>query len=301
MNNDAGARLCVFTSSAWKDYALLDSGDGKRLEEFGAYKLIRPDKQAIWKPGLSSNEWSSAHAEFIAGGGEKGGWWQFREQTPHFWTIKYRDLVLGVQVDESRNVGVFPEQAANWDWLTEQIMSVSDPVNILNLFAYTGIASLTAAQAGASVTHVDASKRMIHLGRENQNRSGLSKRPIRWIVDDVIKFVKREHRRGRKYEGILMDPPRFGRGPKGETWEVLKMLPMLLEECVKILSPEPLLFLITAYAAPISAITLGNLLRDNLHDYSGFVTAGEMGIIEKSLGRTLPTAVSARWSKLSDS
>lgn len=295
MNNSSGMKFNVFTSPNWNDYELLDSGVGKKLEVFGKYKLIRPEKQAIWKPGLEINEWNSAHAEFIVGGGEKGGRWEYKDQIPHSWTIKYRKLVIKVQVDDSRNLGVFPEQAVHWDWLTETIQSVSYPVKILNLFGYTGIASITAACAGARVTHVDASKGMVRLGRVNQEESGLSDRPIRWIVDDAVKFVRREARRGRRYDGVIMDPPRFGRGPKGEKWEVLKMLPMLVEECISILSPEPLLFLTTAYAAPLSAITLGNLLNDALKDFSGFVTVGEMGIVEKSLGRTLPTAVSARW------
>lgn len=289
-------KLDLLVPTDWKDYALLDSGDNLRLEEFGSYKLIRPDKQAIWKQGLSSEAWKSAHAEFIVGGGETGGQWKYMTKMPHSWTIMYKDLVIAIHADESRNLGVFPEQAVHWDWLRSEIKRTSRPVNILNLFGYTGLASIAAASAGASVTHVDASKRMISFGRINQENNGLSDHPIRWIIDDVVKFVRREIRRGRKYDGILMDPPKFGRGPKGEIWEVMKMLPMLINECINLLTSEPLLFLVTSYSAPISAISLENIMNDIVRKFAGSVNLGEMGIVEKSLGRILPTAVYARWS-----
>jgi 23S rRNA (cytosine1962-C5)-methyltransferase len=296
MMMDVKEKLDVLTPSAWKDYALLDSGDSHRFEEFGLYKLIRPDKQAIWKRGLPNEAWKSAHAEFTIGGGERGGQWKYRAKISDSWTIMYKDLIIALHADESRNLGVFPEQATHWDWLRGEIKSASRPVNILNLFGYTGLATIAAASEGARVTHVDASKRMIRFGRINQDNNGLSDHPIRWIIDDVFKFVRREFRRGNKYDGILMDPPKFGRGPKGEIWEVMKMLPMLIDECIKLLSSDPILFLVTAYSAPISAISLQNILLDLIRKFAGSVTLGEMGIEEKSLGRILPTAVYARWS-----
>lgn len=293
---DVKEKLDVLTSTAWTDYALLDSGDGFRLEKFGPYELIRPDKQVIWKRGLPGEAWKSAQAEFTLGRGERGGQWRYKAEIPESWTIKYKDLIIVIHADESRNLGVFPEQAANWDWLRREIKSASRPVNILNLFGYTGLATIAAAKAGARVTHVDASKRMIRFGRINQEKNGLIDHPIRWIADDVVKFVSRENRRGNKYDGIVMDPPKFGRGPKGEIWEVMKMLPNLIDECIKLMASEPILFLVTVYSAPISAVTLKNLMNDFLLKFPGIITLGEMGIEEKSIGRILPTAVYARWS-----
>jgi 23S rRNA (cytosine1962-C5)-methyltransferase len=293
-------KLIILTSPDWKDYALLDSGNNRRLEKFGDYTLIRPDKQAIWHPGLDDNEWRSANAEFLPGGGEKGGSWRFQNQVPQTWSIKYKDLEFWAHLSESKNLGVFPEQATHWDWLRKQIRRSYRSVNILNLFGYTGLASLAAASVGAQVTHVDASKYSITLARNNQMKCGLADRPIRWIVDDALKFVKRESRRGKKYDGIIMDPPKFGRGPKGEIWDVTKMLTKLLEECSKILSDSPIFFLITVYSVPISAITLQNLIKEIIQDNKYSVDVGEMGIVEESKGRVLSTAVFARWSFLED-
>jgi 23S rRNA (cytosine1962-C5)-methyltransferase len=289
-------RYLILTTDGWDDYALLDSGNNRRLEKFGPYILIRPDKQAIWEPGLAESDWKSAHSEFTPEKDEKGGSWNMRCPIPHSWSLKYRDLEFKVHLGESKNVGVFPEQATQWDWLRNQIDKVSHPVNILNLFGYTGLATLSAASTGAYVTHVDASKHSINIARENQVLSGLTDRPVRWIIDDALKFAKRENRRGRMYDGIVMDPPKFGRGPKGEIWDVRKMLIKLLDECRKILTSTPLFFLVTVYAIPISAITLRNLLEGLLEDYAGCLEVGEIGILENSRGRFLSTAVFARWS-----
>jgi 23S rRNA (cytosine1962-C5)-methyltransferase len=288
-------KLNILTSQDWEDYALLDSGDNRKLEKFGIYKLIRPDKQAIWKPGLSEDDWKSAHAEFKPEDGETGGRWRINNQLPRSWTLRYKDLEFTVHLGDSKSIGVFPEQAAHWDWMRGQLQQLPYPANILNLFGYTGLASITAAGAGAQVTHVDASRYSIGLARDNQKLSGLSDRPIRWIVDDALKFVKREYRRNKRYDGIIMDPPKFGRGPKGEIWDVMRMLPKLLEECSKILSKKPLFLLITVYAVPISAITLRNLIEGTFTNSGGCIDVGEMGILERSKGRILPTAVFARW------
>lgn len=288
-------RLIVLTSPDWVDYTLLDSGNSQRLEKFGAYTLIRPDKQALWEPGLTDAEWRIASAEFIPGGGERGGSWSIKDRVPESWQLKYKNLEFYAHLGESKNLGVFPEQAAHWDWLIKQINKASRPANILNLFGYTGLATLAAASAGARVTHVDASKFSITLARNNQIKSGLADCPIRWIVDDAIKFVKREHRRGNKYDGIILDPPKFGRGPKGEIWDIMKMLAKLLNECANIISKSPIFILITVYAVPISAVTLHNLIREFIQDRGSF-EVGEMGIVEKSKGRVLSTAVFARWS-----
>jgi 23S rRNA (cytosine1962-C5)-methyltransferase len=290
-------KLNIITSQDWADYVLLDSGNSRRLEKFGKYILIRPDKQAIWQPGLSEAEWKSAIAEFIPAEGEKGGRWSIKNKIPHSWSLKYRALEFMVHLGESKNIGVFPEQAAQWDWICEQLNKASHSAKILNLFGYTGLSSIAAASSGASVTHVDASKFSINLARDNQKLSGLSDHPIRWIIDDALKFVKREYRREREYDGIIMDPPKFGRGPKGEIWDVRKMLPKLLEECSKILSTKPILFLVTVYAVPLSAITLRNLLDGIIKTKNGCLDVGEMGIVERSRGRILPTAVFARWSR----
>jgi len=202
----------------WEQYELIDSGNGLKLERYGDHVLIRPEPEAIWKPALPSMQWQAAHATFTPGKGEEFGSWNFHKPISDRWEMNFKDLRFWLQLSKSRHIGVFPEQASQWDFINNQIYESKHALKILNLFGYTGIASLSAAQAGAHVTHVDASQKAIHWARENQILSGLGKKPIRWIVDDALKFVRRELRRNNLYDGIILDPPKFGRGPKGEVW-----------------------------------------------------------------------------------
>jgi len=287
--------LTLLPSPDWTDYELLDSGNGRKLERFGPYKIIRPEHQAIWKHSLPEAKWHAAQAVFqAAGGDEMGGNWQFRQPiTP--WEMHYKGLQFRAQIGGSRHVGVFPEQAAQWDWIADLIRTANRPVSILNLFGYTGLATLAAALEGARVTHVDASKKSITRARENQALSKLDDRYIRWIVDDAMKFVVREARRQVRYDGIILDPPKFGRGPKGEVWECFEMLPRLLESCHEILSHQPLFVAITAYAIRASALSLYYAIEEMMKSMSGRVEAGELVTVERSEGRVLSMAIYARW------
>jgi 23S rRNA (cytosine1962-C5)-methyltransferase len=293
--------LTPLVSPDWKDYELLDSGDGKKLERYGQYTFTRPESQAIWAPTLSRQRWASADGVFQPGGGERGGKWIFRKPVKSNWKMRYKNLQFYAQASASRHLGVFPEQAAHWDWIAELTKNHSRPntdeetFRVLNLFGYTGLATLAASQAGAHVTHVDASRHAIKQARCNQALSGLEKRPIRWLVDDAGKFVKREIRRNSHYEGLILDPPAFGRGPKGHTWEFSKSLPALLKDCRKILSPRPIFLVLTAYAVPLSALSLYELLQGILTGLGGAFEAGELALIESSAGRHISTAIYARW------
>jgi len=288
--------LTILTSPEWEDYALLDSGNGLKLERYGDYVLIRPEAEAIWKPALPSEVWQKAQARFQPTAEESGGIWERLHPLPERWVIRYKQLRCWVQLSASRHVGVFPEQAGQWDWIQEQIRIAGRPLKVLNLFGYTGLASLAAAQAGAQVTHVDASRKAITWARENQSLSGLENRPIRWIVDDALKFVQREARRGNFYDGIILDPPKFGRGPKGEVWEFYKLLPNLLDLCRRVLSQQPVFVILTAYAVKASAITLYYAMREMMEAWEGIVEVGEVALSEQSAGRLLSTAIFARWS-----
>jgi len=287
--------LVLLSSPAWTDYELLDSGNGRKLERFGSYILDRPEHQAIWQQSLPEVKWKAAQAVFNAAGGEEmGGNWQFRHPIDR-WEMHYQGLRFRTQLGGSRHVGVFPEQAAQWDWMASLIRTANRPVSILNLFGYTGLATLTAALEGARVTHVDASKKSVARARENQALSKLDDRNIRWIVDDAMKFVLREARRQVRYDGIILDPPKFGRGPKGEVWECFEMLPRLLEACRVLLSSQPLFVVITAYAIRASALSLYYALAEMMKDMSGCVEAGELVTVERSEGRVLSMAIYARW------
>jgi len=290
---------------AWKEYELLDSGNGRKLERFGPYTFIRPEHQAIWKPASSEALWQSAHARFLpSGGDEMGGKWQFRQQVSETWPMQYDGppasgalaLKFNAQMSSSRHVGVFPEQAAHWDWMDGLIHTAGYAPNVLNLFGYTGLASLAAAAAGAKVTHVDASRKAIGWARDNQVLSGLQNRSIRWILDDAMKFVQREARRGAQYDGILLEPPKFGRGPKGEVWECFEMLPGLLHACREILSPRPLFVVLTAYAIRASALSIYYALAEMMAGFGGALAAGELVTVEKSAGRVLSQAIFVRWN-----
>ncbi|MEW5871389.1 MAG: class I SAM-dependent methyltransferase [Chloroflexota bacterium] len=280
----------------WQDYELLDSGNGAKLERYGAYTFVRPEHQAIWKPALPQSRWEAAHAVFQPTGGESGGQWQFRKPVRSPWTMSYKGLRFRAQATNSRHMGVFPEQAAHWDWMDEQIRLTGRPIQVLNLFGYTGLATLAAAQAGAHVTHVDASKKAISLGRENQALSNLEACHIRWLVDDAYKFVQRELRRGSHYDGLILDPPKFGRGPQGQVWELFESLPALFADCRALLSPQPLFVIITAYAIRASALSIYYAVQELVANLGGTLETGELVLVERSAGRRLSTAIFARWS-----
>ena len=290
----------LLESARWKDYALLDSGDGLKLERFGKYIFVRPESQAMWKRTLDS-EWKNAHAVFQPTGEESGGHWDFKKKVDEQWEMHYplphsaNGLKFKVMTTPGRHLGVFPEVASHWDYMADLVKKADSQPKVLNLFGYTGLASLAAASAGAQVTHVDASKKSVSWARENQELSGLSDKPIRWIVDDASKFVQREARRGVKYDGIILDPPKFGRGPKGEVWEVYKSLPDLLASCRECLSNKPLFVITTVYAVRASAIHVAQAMEDMMKGFGGKIDMGELVTREQSAGRLLSQAVYARW------
>lgn len=291
----------LLEATHWQDYELIDSGDGLKLERFGKYTFLRPESQAMWSRTLPQSEWDNAHGVFIPSGEESGGHWQLKKRVDEQWVMQYplptqSNLRFNVMTTPGRHLGVFPEVAAHWDFMADSIQKAGTKPNVLNLFGYTGLASLAAAAAGASVTHVDASKKSVGWARENQELSGLSDRPIRWIVEDALKYVQREAKRGVKYDGVILDPPKFGRGPKGEVWEVYKSLPNLLEEIRKCLSDNPLFVIVTVYAVRASAIHVAQAVDEMMRKYKGSLDSGELVTREKSKNRFLSQAVYARWS-----
>jgi len=293
----------LLESPHWTDYALIDSGDGLKLERFGQYVFVRPESQAMWKRSLDA-EWKQAHAVFQPTGEESGGHWDFKKKVDEKWEMRYildparvskGELKFWAMTTPGRHLGVFPEVAAHWDWLSGLIAQSNREVNVLNLFGYTGLATLAAAEAGAKVTHVDASKKSVSWARDNQALSNLTDKPIRWIVEDALKFVQREARRGVKYDGIILDPPKFGRGPKGEVWEVYKSLPDLLEACRACLSEHPLFVVTTIYAVRASAVHVAQAMQNMMDRFGGKIEMGELVTREQSAGRLLSQAVYARW------
>lgn len=286
----------LLEAANWQDYELLDSGDGLKLERFGKYIFSRPESQAMWSRSMPASEWSNAHAVFQPTGEESGGHWDFKKKVEEKWEMKYGQLKFWAMTTPGRHLGVFPEVAAHWDFMADSVRSANRSPKVLNLFGYTGLASLAAAAAGAQVTHVDASKKSVGWARENQALSNLSDKPIRWIVEDAVKYVEREARRGVKYDGIILDPPKFGRGPKGEIWEVYKSLPNLLEACRLCLSDSPLFVIVTVYAVRASAIHVAQALDEMMKKHKGSIDSGELVTRESSANRLLSQAVYARWS-----
>jgi 23S rRNA (cytosine1962-C5)-methyltransferase len=286
----------LLESTQWKDYELLDSGDGLKLERFGNYVFSRPESQAMWSRALPASAWSNAHAVFQPSGEESGGHWDFKKKVDEKWAMEYGPLKFWAMTTPGRHLGVFPEVASHWDFMMDSVRKAGRQPNVLNLFGYTGLASLAAASAGANVTHVDASKKSVAWARENQALSGLSDKPIRWIVEDAVKYVQREEKRGVKYDGIILDPPKFGRGPKGEIWEVYKSLPSLLDMCRACLSDKPLFVIVTVYAVRASAIHVAQAVEEMMKRYKGEINSGELVTRETSANRLLSQAVYARWS-----
>lgn len=279
------------------DYALLDSGNGRKLEQYGPYRIDRPEGQAIWLPAMPKSEWDRADAIFTGNTDEEGmGRWNFpKVPLGETWNTAHDGLAYLGRFTSFRHVGVFPEQAAHWSFMEQQIKAARRPVKVLNLFGYTGVASLIAARAGAEVTHVDASKKAIGWARENQEVARLTGAKIRWIMDDAMKFVAREERRGSAYDIILLDPPAFGRGPGGEVWQLFEHLPQMVDLCRAILTPKPLALVLTAYSIRASFFAIHELVRDRFAGMGGTVESGELILREQSAGRALSTSLFSRW------
>jgi 23S rRNA (cytosine1962-C5)-methyltransferase len=287
-------------SPTWTEYELLDTGSGRKLERFGSVTLVRPEPQSAWSPSLSEKSWNSADGSFVQFPRSKNGEWKFAKRVPPRWLMRRKNLSFWVEPTPSGHLGVFPDQAGHWDWLASLVESATTPLKVLSLFGYTGLATLACAAAGAHVTHVEASPKAIKWARENQSLSHLADRPIRWLVDDAPSFVAREVRRGRTYDGLILDPPRFGRGPKGELWQVEESLSVLLLECRKLLSSSPLFVLLNTYTTVLTrgqttneAAQLHSRLQEMLRDYAATLTSGEL-VLTDSADRRISNSVFAR-------
>lgn len=283
----------MWLADNWKDYEVIDCSKGEKLERWGDYILVRPDPQVIWDTPRKEKGWHKMNAHYHRskkGGGE----WEFFD-LPQQWSIHYHSLTFQLKPFSFKHTGLFPEQAANWDWFSELIKKAGRPVKVLNLFAYTGGATIAAAAADASVTHVDASKGMVTWAKENAASSGLADAPIRWIVDDCVKFVEREIRRGNHYDAIIMDPPSYGRGPKGEIWKIEESIHPLVKLCAQLLVDRPLFFLINSYTTGLQPAVLSYLIGTELKRFPGKVTADEIGLPVSSNGLTLPCGASGRF------
>jgi 23S rRNA (cytosine1962-C5)-methyltransferase len=285
----------ILTTLKSEAYELLDSGDGEKLERFGNVVLSRPENQAIWSKTLSKEDWDKADAVFSHG--EKATRWEILKKVPDSWEVDFGGLKFSVELLPSKHLGVFPEQVQNWEWLEKKIISSNRKVSVLNLFGYTGGASMACSRAGAEVTHVDASKFAIDLANKNFELSSLKDKPVKYILDDVRKFVEREIKRGKKYDIILMDPPVYGKGAKKEVWKIEKDLMPLLLRVLEILSPEPITVLLNGYASIYSYISYENILKDVTSKLGGQVVAGKLTIKESSSGKLLPCGIFARWEK----
>lgn len=285
----------ILSVKGFEDYSLLDSGNGKRLERFGKYIVSRPDPQAIWMPKKPQSYWENADAIYVQTDGRGG--WSNKNAVPAKWPVKYKNLSFYCKLTPFKHTGVFPEQSVNWDFIQRKIAEQDKQQNILNLFGYTGVASLAAAASGAKVTHLDASKPSISWAKENQKVSGLLDKPIRWILDDAAKFVQREIKRGVKYDGIIMDPPVYGHGPEGEIWDFNYSFPKLIELCNQVLSDTPIFVIVNAYAISASSIMLSNVFSDYFRELGGKTEYGELALEEQDSNRLLSTGIFARWSK----
>ena len=284
----------IWAANNWKDYEVIDCSNGEKLERWGDYLLIRPDPQVIWDTPRRHPGWKRPNGHYHRSA-RGGGQWEFFD-LPQQWSIGYRDLTFHLKPFSFKHTGLFPEQAANWDWFGDKIRSAGRPVSVLNLFAYTGGATLAAAKAGASVTHIDASKGMVTWARENAKASGLENAPIRWIVDDCVKFVEREIRRGSRYDAIIMDPPSYGRGPKGEIWKIEDAIHPLIRLCAGLLSDRPLFFLINSYTTGLAPSVLTYMLSTEVaRRHGGTVSSEEVGLPVTESGLMLPCGASGRW------
>jgi 23S rRNA (cytosine1962-C5)-methyltransferase len=291
-------RPALIVSDRWQEYQLIDCGDGAKQERWGAYTLVRPDPQIIWprhgeKPGAQWKNWDAFYHRSETGGGK----WEVRGAVPDHWNISYAPLGLTFKIHPTsfKHTGLFPEQAVNWEWFSAKIKAANRKISVLNLFGYTGAATIAAAAAGATVCHVDAAEGMVKWCRENAALSGLAEAPIRTIVDDCLKFARREIKRGRRYDAIILDPPTYGRGSTGEMWRLEDHLWELLLECRALLTGQPLFVLINAYTARLSPTVVANLLAELFHDSGGAITAGEVGLPVQRDGKILPCGIYGRW------
>ena len=283
-------------TTGWSDYALVDSGGGRKLERYGPYTVVRPEPQCLWSPRLDEAAWAKADAVFDPSDEEDAGRWRFKGKPRETWPLSWGEVKYHGRFTAFRHLAFFPEQAANWAWLDERIRKTPNQPKVLNLFGYTGVASLVCAAAGAAVTHVDASKKAVAWARENAELSGLTDRPIRWIVEDARRYVQREVRRGNRYEGIILDPPKYGRGPDGEVWKLFENLPELAGLCAELLSENASFLLLNAYAERISGAALAGLLSQNLASRGGRIDWGELALVEDGGERQIGMSFFARWS-----
>lgn len=282
----------------WKDYELIDTGGGEKLERWGKYTLIRPDPQAIWPVLGNERAWSSVDAHYHRSS-SGGGKWEYMKSLPEQWMVSYVKLSFYVEPTGFKHTGLFPEQAVNWKWIIDKITSAKRKISVLNLFAYTGGATVAAAYAGAEVCHVDASKGMVTRAKENLILSGLGSQPVRFIVDDVVKFVSREKRRERYYDAVIMDPPSYGRGPNGEMWKIEEELFGLIQLCMEVLSQKPLFFIINSYTTGLSPTVLKNMLQLSMgRKFGGSITSDEIGLPVTSTGLVLPCGATGRWEMI---
>ncbi len=285
--------LATLVAEPWRDYGLVDSGNGRKLERYGRYRFIRPEPQALWTPARP--DWD-ADGEFVPGSDEEGGgrWEFFRPVPAEGWELGWQELRFRAQCTPFRHLAFFPDMAPQWAWMRER---VGEGTEALNLFGYTGVGTLALAAAGARLVHVDASKKSVEAGKENARLSGMAERPIRWMVDDAAKFAAREVRRGRRYDGIILDPPKYGRGPAGEVWKLEEGLPGLIADCRLLLDSDSRFLVLTVYAVRMSALAIGELLNQVFGDLGGRVECGDMAVREEARGLMLPTAIFARWSR----
>jgi 23S rRNA (cytosine1962-C5)-methyltransferase len=289
----------MWIADGWKDYEVLDTSSGEKLERWGDYLLVRPDPQVIWNTDKKHYGWKKFNGHYHRSN-KGGGEWEFKN-LPEEWSINYKELTFNLKPFSFKHTGLFPEQAANWDWFSSLIKEENRPIKVLNLFAYTGGATVSAAKAGASVTHVDAAKGMVAWAKENAASSGLADAPIRYLVDDCVKFVEREIRRGNKYDGIIMDPPSYGRGPKGEIWKIEESVFPFIKLTSQLLSDDPLFFLINSYTTGLQPAVLSYMLHTVLDPiHKGTVEAQEIGLPVKGNGLVLPCGASGRWTAIND-
>jgi 23S rRNA (cytosine1962-C5)-methyltransferase len=282
----------LLISESEKDYELIDSGEGEKLERYGKIILSRPDPQAIWSKGLSRDMWEKVHASY---GGEGKGKWNAVNEVPDFWPIEFGGLTFNIRLSSFKHTGIFPEHKPTWEWIENTIQGKE--ARVLNLFGYTGGATLAAARAGADVVHLDGSKVAINWAKENARSSDLGDRSVRWMLDDALSFVKREARREGKYDGIIMDPPAYGHGPKGEVWQIEDDLLALLRQCREIMSDKPLFIILNGYAAGYSPVGYANILGEIFPEMKDGMEQGELGIKESSRGIILPAGIFARWRR----
>ncbi len=283
-------------ANEWKDYEILDMSNGEKIEKWGDIILIRPDPQIIWNKKTKPEIWKKADAKYTRSN-TGGGSWNYKKSLPKSWKVMYKDLTFNIKPMGFKHTGLFPEQSVNWDWMMDKIKNSKRPIKVLNLFAYTGGATVACLKAGASVCHIDSSKGMCEWAKENVISSGLKEKPVRFLIDDVVKFVNREIRRNNKYDAIIMDPPSYGRGANGEVWKFEDNISDLIELCMGVLSDNPLFFLINSYTTGISSKVLANLLELNMEKYKGKITSGEIGLPMKDSKLVLPCGIYGRWEQ----